>query len=53
MESLNNKNNTENINENTFNEQKFKTVDDYVSVFNHDFLSTLQTKITALLVNNI
>lgn len=51
MESLQNQNIAENNNQTTPQEQKFKTVDDYVSVFNHDFLSTLQTKLNALMVN--
>jgi len=55
MESLDNQNNTDNNNNqnsvDTTQELKYKSSDNYVSVFNFDFLKTLQNKLTALFVN--
>jgi len=50
MESLQNQVNVDNNITNASEEQKIKTVDDYVSVFNNAFLSTLLNRLTALLV---
>ncbi len=55
MESLQNLTNVDNNNQTTLNatqEPKYKSVDNYVSVFSHDFLNTLQTRINSLFVNN-
>lgn len=54
MESSKNQSNVDNNNQNTQNaapEPKYKSVDNYVSVFNYDFLHTLQSRINALFVN--
>jgi len=53
MESLKNQNNLDNNNQNSQNanqEPKYKSVDNYVSVFNHEFLHTLKTRLNSLFV---
>lgn len=53
MESLQNQTNVDNNNQNTQNatqEPKYKSIDNYISVFSHDFLNTLQSRLNALFV---
>lgn len=54
MESLQNQTNIDSQNQNeniTPQEHKYKSVDNYVSVFNHEFLGLLQTRLNSLFVN--